>query len=117
MAQLIGKEPSGGRTDYWWKHWGNNGKEVITLQTVEDVEPLIRSNRKAFNDAPKMPGRNEGFRKVASIPATVIEEVCRIRKIPFGELMDRKTDRARDIWNDLLNNPNFRKFRTHPGRV
>ena len=116
MARLLSTEDHGDRTEYWWLHTGDDGKDRITIQTVEDVAPILDRNKQEFNAAPQKFG-NGTFHKVASIPATVIEEVCRIKKISFRELMTNKSDLAKYIWNHLLNDSELRSFRTRPGRV
>jgi len=117
MAKLLGQERSGHRIDRYWLHVGDDGREKITVETVEDVEPILDTNRKELNDFDRKNDHPIFGRKVASIPGVVLMEVCRIHKISFRELMLSKTDRSKDLWNKLLNNPDLSKFRTAPGRV
>jgi hypothetical protein len=122
--RLLGEEKVGALTERWWLHTGDDGKDRITVQTVEDVESVLDANRRAYNDAPQAFGRG-AFHKVASIPEVVIGEVCRIHAERWGcgqaevfrELMTNKTDRAQRVWRNLLNAQEFRAFRTRPGRV
>lgn len=114
MAKLLGTEIDGNRHYRYWGHTGTDNREKITLETVEDIEPVIEANKEAYNNAPT---HNDGLKKVASIPGTIIMELCRINKISFRELMLGKTDRAQHVMNSFLNDPAFRAFRTAPGRV
>lgn len=115
MAKLLGTERNGTRVDRYWLHTGDDGNDRITVETVEDVEPILDMNTFEMNNPVKdIPGIG---RKVASIPATVIEELCRLKKISFRELMAAKTDRAISLWNQLLNDRDLCRLRTAPGRV
>jgi hypothetical protein len=115
MAKLLGTEINGPRLDRYWLHTGDDGKDRITVETTEDVEPVIEANKAQYND----PGKtHDGLgRKVASIPGVVIMELCRINKISFRELMLGKTERSQQVMNRFLNDPAFRFFRTAPGHV
>lgn len=114
MAKLLGTEVNGPRLDRYWEHIGDDGRGKITVETIEDVEPVIEANKVAYNEPQ---GKNDGLKKVASIPGTIIMELCRINEISFGELMLGKTDRSQHVLNSFLNDPAFRGFRTAPGRV
>jgi len=116
MSRLIDVIRLGlGRAERWWMHWGADGRKKITVETVQDAEPILKANRREFNAAPARFGGGEHFHKLASIPVTVIEEVCRLEGIPVREMMERKSERARRIWGKLLNGRDFRAFRTRPG--
>ncbi len=115
MAKLISQERVGNRIERYWLHSGDDGKDRITIETVEDVEPVLEANKKLYNEKPvddPVLGR-----KVASIPGTVLEELCRIHKIKFRDLMNSKNPRGQKILNEFLNDPAMRFFRTAPGRV
>jgi hypothetical protein len=115
MAKLLGTEVNGPRLDKYWLHTGDDGRDRITVETIEDVEPVIEANKAQYNDpAPTQDGVG---RKVASIPGVVIMEICRINKISFRELMLGKSERSQHIMNTFLNDPAMRSFRTAPGRV
>jgi hypothetical protein len=115
MAKLLGTELNYPRTDRYWLHTGDKGQDCITVETVEDVEPVIEANKAQYNDP--SPTQDGLGRKVASIPGVIIMELCRINKISFRELMLGKTERSQTIMNRFLNDPAFRGFRTAPGRV
>lgn len=115
MRRHLHSENIGGRTEHWYLV-DEDGKKSIGIQTVQDVEPILEANKTEFNSAPS-DFRKGAFHKVASIPATVIEDACSKHHIPYQELAQGKTDRAQRIWNGLLNAREFRYFRTRPGRV
>jgi hypothetical protein len=115
MAKLLGTEVNGPRIDRYWLHTGDDGKDRITTETTEDIEPVIEANRQQYNDPSS--SKDAPLRKVASIPGTVIMELARINKVSFRELMLGKSDRSQQIWNRFLNDPNMRAFRTRPGQV
>ncbi|HAM59616.1 MAG TPA: hypothetical protein DC063_00515 [Arenimonas sp.] len=118
MSKLIDVIQLGlGRAERWWMHHGADNRKKITVETVQDVEPILKANRREFNAAPARFGGGEHFHKVASIPATVIEEMCRVEKIPFAEMMARKSERSKRVWRKLLYDRDFRAFRTRPGVV
>lgn len=116
MKRLLSTENVGGRTELWWLHTGDDGKDRITVETVQDVEPILDQNKREYAAASQSFGKG-AFHKIATIPSTVIEEICRIKNISFAELMQAKTDYAQHIWKHLLNDPEFLAFRTRPGRI
>jgi hypothetical protein len=114
MAKLLGTEFNWPRIDRFWSHTGVDGREKITVETIENAEFTIERNKREYNEPPK---KNDGLKKVASIPGTMIMELCRINKISFRELMLGKTERSQHVMNSFLNDPAFRHFRTAPGKV
>ena len=115
MAKLMGVETLNGVVERHWMH-EDGGKKLFTIERVQDVEQILKKNREEFNSASKGYGGSD-MHKVASIPAVVLENICTMKGIKFAELIQCKTDRAKAIWNDLLNNSDFRAFRTKPGVV
>jgi len=113
--KLLGAEAIRGGIEKHWLHTGDDGKDRITIETIVDVQPLLKRNAAELSLATE--SYKGDMHKVASIPVIVIEQMCTLHKIPFGELMSSKTDRAKRIWNDLLNGRDFRAFRTKPGVV
>lgn len=116
MSRLLSTENVGGRVEKWWLHLGDDGKDRITIETVQDVAPV-------FDAVARRRGQPKGrdLRYVATIPATVIEELCRIESTRWGvpvseafrEVMLNKTDRAQRIWNDLLQGRDYRKLQAN----
>lgn len=115
MKKLMGAEVVNGVTERHWIH-ENGGKRLLTIERSQDVVAILKSNKQEFNSASKGFGKSD-MQKVASIPAVVLEEACRVHKIKFAELIQAKTDRAKKLWNELLNGRDFTAFRTKPGVV
>jgi hypothetical protein len=115
MKQL-GAEAVPGGIQKTWVHTGDDGKDRITVETIVDVEPILKRNAEEYASASSSYMKGD-MHKVASIPAIVIEKMCRLHKISFRELMARKTDLSKKVWNELLNGRDFRAFRTKPGVV
>lgn len=112
-----------GRTRTWGVRF-EGGKPQLVVKTTQPVNQILDSNQREFNSAPERFGKS-GFHKMAEIPVTVVEEECRLLSIASGEkyhllwreLMANKTDRAKAIWRKLVNDRDFSKFRTRPGKV
>lgn len=111
--KLLGWQNIGGRILRDWLHIGDDGKKKITTETVQDVEPI-------FDRAKRLTEMNvsRDFRFKASIPLTVVDEVC-TRVAPvwgmkpievYRELIAAKTARAKKIWRLLCHDRNYRKF-------
>lgn len=115
MKRLLGTDDIGGRVERYWQHQSDNGT-AITVETVQDVEPILDGAKREYADAPSRFGPGT-FHKVATIPFTVAEELCRQRGLPMREFMQNNTDKARAVWNELLNARELRSFRTRPGRI
>jgi hypothetical protein len=114
--KLLGAEAIQGGVEKTWLHTDNDGKDCITVEKVVDVEPILKRNAEEFASASSSYMQGD-LHKVASIPAIVLEEMCRIHEIKFRDLMARKCDKSKKIWNELLNGRDFRAFRTKPGVV
>lgn len=115
MAKLMGAEVVNGVLEKHFIH-EDGGQKKLTIQRVQDVDPILKANREDFNSASSSFAGSD-MHRVASIPAVVLESMCTLHNIKFQELMACKTDRAKSIWNELLNGRDFRAFRTKPGVV
>ena len=89
----------------------NANEDEFTVHTVQDTEPILDENKRAFNDYGDLltPGKSGEGVRVASIPLTVWTQWMRetngdIQKDP--ELMKK-----------YLNDPDNKYFRTTPTRV
>lgn len=116
LMKLLGAEAVLGGVKKTWAHTGDDGKDCITVQTIVDVEPIIKRNAEEYASASTSYAKGD-IHKVASIPVIVIEQMCQVHKISFRDLMLRKCEKSKAIWNDLLNGRDFRAFRTKPGVV
>lgn len=94
------------QTEYFHYDAGN---DTYTIETVEDVGPILEANKKMYNadDQGWMKGR-EG-RRVATIPNIIIEKWKRELGV---DLFDKNHDQA---VRRLLNDPDWRYLRTAPG--
>lgn len=114
MKRLLHTENVGGRLERWWLHSGEGPKHnAITVETIQDVEPVFDAVARKRN-LPK----GKDFRYVAHVSGVVIEEVCKIKAALWGvrhadafrEIMNNKTDRAQQVWAELLRGRDYRKF-------
>lgn len=114
MKRLLGVERIGGRVEKTWLHTGDDGTDRITVETVQDVDPIIRAV-KLRNDMDR--GKSD-LRFKAEIPFTLLEEMCRLASIEWGckardafqEVMQGKTDRAQRVLRTLTDGRDFRKL-------
>ena len=115
MKRLLGVENIGGRISKDWLHVADSGREVITTEIVQDVEPIIRAT-KQMSDAAL--GHRGFMRFQANIPQTLLEDMCRIAAVEsgetmkdvFAEVMQGDTPRAQRIMRTLTQGRDFRKL-------
>lgn len=115
MKRLLGTEDIGGRISKDWLHLDDSGREVITTETVQDVEPIIRAT-KQMSDAQL--GHRGFMRFKSNIPYTLIEDMCRVAALEsnqavkdvYAEVMKGETDRAQRILRTLTEGRDFRKL-------
>jgi hypothetical protein len=90
----------------------DHGTDNVTLESVQDIAPLLELNKKEFNnDSMHGPQLNSGMRKVASIPLIVVEKWKR----ELGIDVYNKNDWPKI--KQLLNDPDNRFLRTHESRL
>ena len=91
----------------------DHNEDIVILQNVQDVEPLLELNKKEINgDSMYGIGDNvAGMRKVASIPLVVIEKWKR----ELGVDIMNKNDWPKI--KQLLNDPENRFLRTHESHL
>lgn len=112
MKKLLASENIGGRIQKWWAHFGDDGRKKITVETVQEIDPIFDQVRRNSETAP------EGFHFRGTIPATLIDEICKIKSADWGlnateayaEIMGNKTDRAKAVWKMLLEDIDYRKL-------
>ena len=115
MKRLLGVDDLGGRISKDWLHVGDDGRERITTEIVQDVEPVIRAT-KAMSDAQL--GHRGFMRFQANIPQTLLEDMCRVAAVEsgetakdvFAEVMKGETARAQRIMRTLTQGRDFRKL-------
>jgi hypothetical protein len=83
----------------------------FTIETVQDVEPLVELNKALWNNTEKHTQYGD-LTRVASIPPVVMMELSKSGIVtPAGRVLDQKKFRA---W---LNDSANRCFRTRAGKV
>ena len=85
--------------------------DKLVIETVQDVEPILEANKRAFNDASRT-HKSETFNKVASIPMVIWMQWCQKKGISYQESMQND-----DIMRLFLNDPDNKPWRTRPGRI
>jgi len=92
--------------------WHDPAAGTITIRYMQDIEPMLKANQQEFNGYSSKGHHNfnEGIgRKVASIPPGA---VLALKKMGY----DLDTMRP-DAIKKMLNDRDFAKFRTAPGRL
>ena len=113
MARLLGVEQHGPYTEKWWLHTGDDGKDRITIETIQDVEPIFKSVKIRSQGE-----TSKDLKLIASIPGNIINEVCRVNAAKWGirpsevmaELVKNRTDRSKATWKMLTQGRDFRKL-------
>ena len=89
----------------------NANEDEFTVHTVQDTEPILDENKRAFNDYGDLltPGKSGEGLRVASIPLTVWTQWMR----------ETNGDIQKDpkLMKKYLNDPDNKYFRTTPTRV
>lgn len=100
--RLFSRDPTFGVTK-WWHYDADT--DVATIETVQDVEPLLDRNASLQNNVTSLDRWGDG-KIVASIPMSIYAEFLASGKINDQAFMRR--------W---LNDRDNRKYRVRPGRV
>lgn len=105
-ARLFDHDPLFGHTEYFHFDPDTGG---FTIETVQDVEPLLEVNKALANDAPLRWGE---WTHVASLPSVIVIELTKqgIMAGP-GHIADPPR------FKKWLNDRNNRLFRTRHGHV
>lgn len=85
-------------------------EDKLHIERVQDVEPILEANKRAYNDAGAF--KSETFNKKAEIPLTILLSWCQAKGITYQEFM---TDNS--ILRRFLNDPDNRFCLTRPGKV
>lgn len=86
--------------------------DIIIFGGIQDVEPFLERNKSLYNDGTKGDSAGKNFRRVASIPPIVVEELYR-----RGIWPQAKNGWDRTKLRKWLNDSENRFFRTAPGRI
>ena len=101
-SRLFDRDAALGMTQYF--HYDHD-KDEFTIETRQDVNPLVELNKAKFNQIDEKARWGE-LSQVASIPLNIYYDLKK-----RGIIDDKKKFRA---W---LNDPDNRAFRTRPGQV
>lgn len=111
--RLLGVESGGGVTEKYWLHTGDDGKDRITLETIQDADPVFQYvKRKALEP------KGKDLRYKATILHTQLDRLARTSAIQWGispkeafaEIMIGKTDRAQKAMRILTDSRDFSKL-------
>jgi len=99
---------------------GPNGQKQIARETYQDVQPVLDANKR-WQNAATQHTRRGSFNYVAEIPRNAVKLYLTLRGINYEafykEFVLGESDRAQKILNEMLNDSNFKDFRTNLGRV
>lgn len=85
-------------------------QDQFVRERVQDVEGLLEQNKRLYNAAPDKFGGD--LVEVADIPMVVVEQWMK-----EGLNIFKSDPETRKRVREKLNSPDFRLFRTRPGRV
>ena len=114
MATLLDKEWVGGRLEKTWSEIGDDGRLKLIHEVIQDCEPAMDEAKLLGQHAkPTVLGRFK-----ANVCGVHIEEACRIRCKAWGisyqecfrEVMQGRTERAKDVWKALTEGRDFAKL-------
>jgi len=111
--KLLGVDRNGVLTERTWMHVGDDGRDKLTTEIIQDVEPVFKKTKELAEN-----GRTKDFHYMGSIPLNVINGVSHNLAATWGvsvknayaEFTNGKTDRAKAVWRMLLKSRDFRKF-------
>lgn len=117
--RLLGAENIGGRVERYWLHVGDDGRDRITVETIQDAEPTIEIIQ-SMTEAT----RGKDLRFKASIPATIVDEICKVYAPKWGlkphevlsELVNSKSKRSKRVWRMLTEGRDYRKLQAKAWR-
>lgn len=114
MSRILGSEVVGNRVHTYHSHLGDDGKKKLTIETKEDVSPIISGVKFLAQNQNK----KSDFRFKCSIPLTVIDETAKkmahywgvTPKQAFEELTSSKSDRGKQAMKILSESMDYRKL-------
>ena len=113
MSRSLISEDYNPVTGLTTRYWSVDGGRKVTVQVLQDVEPNLSQNMRELNSyssKSRVPVREGLGTKVASIPMGIVAQLRKekgidVLKCPASDL------------KKLLNDPDFAKLRTAPGRI
>ena len=111
--KLLGTEQNGAITEKTWLHTDGSGNEVLTTQSSQDVAPVIETVKRRSQYA-----SGKEFKYKADIPLNIMNDICYQTGKLWGvsaadvmqELVNGKTDRAKQVWRLLTESREYRKL-------
>lgn len=88
----------------------DDADDRLTIQTVQDVEPVLEANKRAFNDNHGY--KSEVFNKKAEIPDVIWMKWCDDNGIPRKEFCSNQK-----VLRRFLNDPANKFCLCKPGKV
>lgn len=85
-------------------------EDTVTIETVQDVTPILKANEIMRNSGEDGYSASRNMRRVAQIPMVIVDELYR-----QGINIFDQNDWPK--WAHKLDDPDWAKFRTAPGRV
>lgn len=117
MARLVDQSitPTG-RLQRWYEHTGDYGQDQFTVVTSQPSDPAIEHARRQTVLKDEATGTD--FHFTATIMATSVEDMCRLKAKLWGEkfstvyqeVWQNQTERAREVWDLLTYGRDFRKL-------
>ena len=87
------------------KWWHNNGDGTVTIETTQNVNPILESNKESYKETDKHTKWGD-MSRVASIPLTV-----------YYDLLQRGILNDETAMKKWLNSDEARPFRTRVGKI
>tara|TARA_Y100000004_G_scaffold187058_1_gene239368 strand:+ start:870 stop:1181 length:312 start_codon:yes stop_codon:yes gene_type:complete len=103
MKRILDHDPASGTTQIFH---ANEHDQTYAVETVQDVSEIIKNNDAQRNETDKHTRYGDGMTRVASIPMSIYAEW-----LAKGYTKDQKK------MKQLLNSPEFKRFRVREGRV
>ena len=111
--KLLGAEQNGALLEKTWLHTGDDGGDVLTTETKQDVTPVIETVKRRSQF-----GSGKEFKYKADIPLNIMNDICYQTGKLWGvsaadvmqELVNGKTDRAKQVWRLLTESREYRKL-------
>lgn len=92
------------------KYYYDETEDKLHIERVQDVQPILDQNKRAFNDAGSF--KSEVFNKKASIPVVVLLQWLQKKGITYQEFMGNDK-----VLKRFLNDPDNKFCLTRPGKV
>lgn len=98
--ELLDYEPLTG-ISYWFRY--DEDTDTITMRETQDAEVLMRLTQAQYNSTDERARYGDGLQKMGSIPMTLF--------------YDKGLNKDPEAIKKFLNDRDYQKFRTRPGRL